>query len=371
MMNSHKKLTTILLVALTTAIFATNANSVEEKVLNVYNWVDYIGADTIANFEKETGIKVNYQTYEDNETLDEELRSKKTSYDVVVPSSDWAESQIKSGLLMKLDKAKLTNFKNLDPSFSETLKNADPNNAYLAGYLLGYTTIGLDVTKVVKLLGKTPVPKNLWDLVFNPIYTKKLKSCGIVFLDSPTDIMPIALSYIGKQPYSEIPADYAAATAMLKKVRSDIKEFSASEQAEKLAAGSACIIIGWGGDFYRARSISKAKGTNLNIAPVFPEKGGLLFFDSMAVPTNAKHPDNAHKFINYILRAQVHAAITNDTKYANPNLASKKFIDVAMINDRALMLTKDDYSRLSAPKAVNDNIRAVREEAFESFKASK
>jgi putrescine transport system substrate-binding protein len=372
MMNNYKKLAkTLLAIAFSGALFSTSANAVEEKVLNVYNWVDYIGENTIANFEKETGIKVNYQTYEENETLDKSLRIKKDAYDVVVPSTDWSGSQINSGLLMRLDKSKIPNFKNLDPSFIEKIKDADPSNAYLAGYLWGYTTIGLNVTEVVKRLGSVPVPKNLWELVFNPDYTKKLKSCGIIFLDSPSDVMPIALAYIGKPAYSENPADYAAAAAMLNKVRSDIKEFSGSEQAEKLASRKACVMVGWGADFYRARSISKAKGSNLNIAPVFPEKGGLLFFDTMAIPANAKHPDNAHKFINYILRAEVHASLTNETKYANPNLASKMFIDIAMVNDRALMISKQDFNRLTSPKGVSDKIKAVREEAFESVKSNK
>ena len=371
-MKYHKTTTaTLFAVMFSTLTFLNHANAAEEKVINVYNWVDYIGEDTIAGFEKETGIKVNYQTYEDNETLDEALRSKKTAYDVVVPSTDWAKSQIEDGLLMRLDKNKLSNFTNLDADFLGKIKDADPNNNYLAGYLWGYTTIGLNVGKVVKLLGNTPVPKNLWDLVFNPTYTKKLKSCGITYLDSATDIMPIALHYVGKPAYSENAADYTLALNMLKKVRSDIKEFATEEHAEKLAGESACIYIGWGGDFYRARKISKKSGKALNIAPVFPESGGLLFFDNMAIPANAKHPDNAHKFINYILKAEVQAKITVDTQYANPNSAATKFIDVAMRNDRALMLTKSDFSRLTSPKAVNEKTRALRAEIFERFKAGK
>jgi putrescine transport system substrate-binding protein len=371
-MNRYTKIgTTLLAIAFSIAIFATSANAAEEKVLNVYNWTDYIAPDTIADFEKETGIKVRYDTYEDNGTLDEMLRSKKSDYDVIVPSSDWAKSQIDSDLLQKLDKTKIPNFKNLDANFLEKFKNTDPNSAYLAGYLWGYTTLGLNVDKVMKALGNTPLPKNLWELVFNPKYTKKLKSCGITYLDSATDIMPIALAYVGKPSYSNNAADYALATDMLKKVRPDIKHFASSGQAEKLAEDTVCIAIGWGGDFYRARKISKEKGTNLNIAPVFPEKGGLLFSDSMAIPNSAKHPDNAHKFINYILRPEVHAKITEATKYANPNKASMKFIDLAMINDRSLFLVGKDFSRLIAPEAVDGNIKNIREAAFEKFKAVK
>lgn len=371
-MNCYRKLgVSLLSIVLSCVLFSANATASEEKVLNVYNWVDYVGEDTIAGFEKETGIKVNYQTYEDNETLDAALRSKKAAYDVVMPSSDWAQAQIDSGLLLKLDKSKIPNYKNLDANFLEKFKKTDPNNAYLAGYLWGYTTLGINVEKVMQALGKTPLPKNLWELVFNPVYTKKLKTCGITMLDSPNDIMPIALHYVGKAPYSNNAADYVAAAEMLKKVRPDIRYLESGGQAEKFADASICVAIGWGGDFYRARKISKEKGTNYNIAPVFPEKGGLLFLDSMAIPKDAKHPDNAHKFINYILKPDVHAKLTFDTKFANPNKASMKFMDIAMANDRSLHLVGSDFNRLIAPEALNASIKTSRAATFESFKAAK
>ena len=370
-MNFKKPCSILLAIAFSSLVITTGAIAAEEKVLNVYNWVDYIGVDTIANFEKETGIKVNYQTYEDNETLDAALRDKKANYDVVMPSSDWAKSQIDSGLLQKLNKSKITNFNNLDAQFLDKFKKTDPDSAYLAGYLWGYTTLGVNVEKVMKALGNTPLPSNLWDLVFNPSYTKKLKSCGIILLDSATDIMPIALHYVDKPSYSSNPLDYTVANNMLKKVRPDIKEFTSLGQAEKLADGSVCVAVGYGGDFYRGRKISKEKGTNLNIAPVFPEKGGLLFLDSMAIPKNAKHPENAHTFINYILRPEVHAKITVDTKYANPNKVSTKFVDLGMTRDRALYLVGSDFNRLIAPEPVSNSVKATREAAFEQFKTNK
>lgn len=371
-MNTFKNSTSIFVMAFVGFFgFITASVAAEDKVLNVYNWTDYIAPDTIAGFEKETGIKVRYDTYEDNETLDDLLRSKKYSVDVILPSSDWAKSQINSGLLLKLDKSKIPNLTNLDTVFLEKFKNTDPNNDYLAGYLWGYTTLGLNVDRVMKALGKTPLPKNLWDLVFNPVYTSKLKSCGITFLDSANDIMPIALHYIGKPAYSNNAGDYTAAANMLKKVRPDIQYFASSGQAEKLAADSVCVAIGWGGDFYRARKIAKEKGSNQNIAPVFPERGAILFLDSLAVAKNAKHPDNAHKFINYILRPEVHAKITEATKFANPNKASYKLINVAMTNDRSLFLAGKDFDRLIAPEAVENNIKIARQKAFENFKAGK
>lgn len=371
-MKNKNSLVIALLGALLSMSFAgISVAKEQEKVLNVYNWIDYIAPETIKNFEKETGIQVRYDTYDGNEVLDEKLRSKKSGYDIVVPSSDWAKAQINSGLLQKLDKSKIPNFKNLDPDVLVKLNKADPGNAYLAGWLWGYTTIGLDVDKVIQALGKTPMPKNLWELVFNPTYTTKLKSCGIMYLDSPTDIMPIALNYIGKPAFSNNPADYAAATAMLKKVRADIKTITSEGQAEKLGDQSICVAIGWGGDFYRARSEAIKKGNGLNIAPVFPEKGALLFLDSMAIPKDAKHPNNAHQYINYILRPEVHAGITNATKYANPNKASTPLVNGEMRNDRSLFLAPEDFSRLTAPETLDGNLINVRAEAFEKFKAAK
>ncbi|MEQ1488838.1 MAG: extracellular solute-binding protein, partial [Methylotenera sp.] len=341
----------------------------EEKVLNVYNWVDYIAPDTIANFEKETGIKVRYDTYEDNETLDEKLRSKKSGYDVVMPSSDWAKSQIDGGLLQKLDKNKLPNFNNLDPEILVKMKNSDPNNAYLVGWAWGYTTIGVDVDKVIKALGKTPMPQNFWELVFNPIYTAKLKSCGIMYLDSSADIMPIALNYLGKPAYSNNAADYAAVGDMLKKVRPDIKTITSVAQAENMTDKSTCVAIGYGGEFYRARTIANKKGGGQNIAPIFPKTGSLLFMDSMAIPAGAKHPNNAHLFINYILRPQVQADISNASKYATPNKAAKPLIDESMKNDRSIFLAPEDFSRLTAPKTLDSKMAKIRADTFEKFKA--
>lgn len=369
-MMNKKAVTSVLLSILINISCISIAHAVveEEKVLNVYNWVDYIAPDTVSNFEKETGIKVHYDTYEDNETLNAKLLEKNHGYDVVMPSSDWAKSQIDSGLLSPLDKGKLPNLKNIDPNFLDKIKKSDPNHAYLVPYLWGYTTIGVNVGKVVKALGKTPVPKNVWELVFNPIYTSKLKSCGIVFLDSASDIMPLALYYMGKPAYSSNVADYSDASVMLKKIRPDIKQFSSAGQSDQLLDQSICVAIGWGGDFYRARSVSKQKDDGQNIAPVIPEVGALFFMDSMAIPKGAKHPNNAHQFINYILKAKVHAEITNSTKYANPNKASLEFVDAAMANDRSLFLRGSDFNRLIAPQTLDNNVVESRERYFEKFK---
>ena len=187
----------------------------EEKVLNVYNWSDYIADDTIKNFEKETGIKVRYDNFDNNEILHAKLVAGKTGYDVVVPSSYWAKIQADGGLLTKLDKSKLPNYKNLDPALLEQLGKLDPGNQYQVNWLWGFTTVGINVDKVKAALGGTPMPDNVWDLVFKPEYISKLKSCGVSFLDSATEVVPAALHYLGKPAYSRNQADNAGVTPLL------------------------------------------------------------------------------------------------------------------------------------------------------------
>ena len=215
----------------------------EEKVLNIYNWSDYIAPDTIANFEKETGIKVQYDVFDSNEILHAKLIAKNTGYDIVVPSSNWAKIQIEGGLYQKLDKTKLPNMKNLDPGIVEKLSKLDPGNEHLIDWMWSYNTVGINVDKVRAALGETPMPDNAWDLVFNPTYTNKLKSCGITFLDTPADVFQAALHYLGKPVYTGTPEDYKAAFDMLMKVRPDIKKFNSGGQIDDLASGNTLSLI--------------------------------------------------------------------------------------------------------------------------------
>ncbi len=231
---------------------AAPANT-EEKVLNVYNWPDYIAKDMLANFEKETSIKVNYQTFETNEALHAKLVAGNTGYDIVVPGAVFAKPQIDGGLFMKLDKTQIPNYGNLDPALMGKLDTIDPGNAYLIPWGWSFTTVGINKAKVTKALGNTPMPDNAWELVFNPVYTAKLKSCGIAFLDSPTEVLPPAMHYLGKNAYSNDPADHKAAGEMLAKVRPHIRMFS-STMIDDLAGGKACVALGWAGDINIARA---------------------------------------------------------------------------------------------------------------------
>ncbi len=288
----------------------------EEKILNIYNWSDYIADDTVVNFEKETGIKVRYDVFDSNEILHAKLVAGKTGYDVVVPSSYWAKIQADGGLLMKLDKSKLPNLKNMDPDIQAQLAVLDPGNQYLVNWLWGFTTVGINVDKVKAALGGMPMPANAWDLVFKPEYMSKLKSCGVSYLDSPTDIIPAALHYLGKPAFSKNQADYAGVGPLLKSIRPYVTLFSSSGYINDMASGSVCLALGWSGDINIAKQRAIEGKTGQNIQALIPDSGGVLFFDTMAIPADAPHPGNALKWINYIMRPEVDASLTNKVFYA-------------------------------------------------------
>lgn len=340
----------------------------EEKVLNIYNWSDYIAEDTIRNFEKETGIKVRYDNFDNNEIVHAKLVAGKTGYDIVVPSSNWAKLQADGGLLRKLDKSQLPNYKNLDPSVQAALAKLDPGNEYMVDWLWGYTTVGINVDKVKAALGSTPMPDNAWDLVFKPEYISKLKSCGVSFLDSASEVLPAALHYLGKPAYSKVPSDYAAAAQVLKSVRPHITLFSSSGYINDMANGSICLALGWSGDINIARQRAIDGKTGQKIEALIPKTGGVLFFDVMVIPADAPRPGNAHKFINYILRPEVHASLTNKVFYANPNAESRKFVKPEVANNPTVFLSPSDMARMVPPDSLNNDLRRLMTRTFTSFK---
>ena len=356
--------------ALAATLLATGAARAqeEEKILNIYNWSDYIADDTIANFTKETGIKVRYDVFDSNEILHAKLVAGKTGYDIVVPSSYWAKIQADGGLLRKLDKAQLPNLKNLDPAIQAQLASLDPGNQFLVDWLWGYVTVGINTDKVKAALGGMPMPENAWDLVFKPEYISKLKSCGVSFLDSPTDIIPAALHYLGKPAFSRNQADYAGVAPLLKAVRPSVTLFSSSGYINDMASGSICVALGWSGDINIAKQRAIDGKTGQKIEALIPATGGVLFFDTMAIPTDAPHPGNAHKFINYILRPEVHASITNKVFYANPNKESRKFVKPEVANNPTVFVGDDDMKKMANPDALSNDIRRTMTRLYTSFK---
>jgi len=343
----------------------------EEKVLNIYNWPDYIPEGMTAEFEKETGIKVNYDTFETNEALHAKLVAGNTGYDIVVPGSVFAKPQIAGGMFQPLDKAKIKNLANLDPAIMATLaRNTDPDNKHLVPWAWGFTTVGINKTKVTKALGKLPMPENAWDLVFKPEYTSKLKSCGIAYLDSPTEIIPVALHYIGKDAYSNDPADYKAATEMLAKVRKDVRIFS-STMIDDIAGGKACVAIGWSGDINIAAGRAKENKSKDEIEALLPSTGALIFFDTIAVTKDAKHPNNAMAFIDFYLRPENAVRMANEMTYNTGNLAARDKVNPEIGNNGTIFVASDYLAKMIAPSSFTNEAREAMATAYNAFKKGK
>jgi putrescine transport system substrate-binding protein len=294
----------------------------------------------------------------------------KTGYDIVVPSAHFAKTQIQAGLYQSLDRKLLSNWGNLDPALLDKLKGIDPGNEHLVTWLWGYVTVGINIGKVRAALGPAPLPANPWDLIFKPEYAGKLKGCGINLLDSASEVMPVAMIYAGKDPYSRTAADYEAAKVLLTAARPNITRFSSSGYINDLAAGQLCVVMGYSGDINIARQRAIETKSGQDIAALIPATGATLFFDTMAIPKDAKNVKNAHLFINYILRPEVHASLSNKVFYANPNTASKKFVTKSVADNATIFLSAADIQKITAPDAVPQDIRRVQTRIFTSFKAN-
>jgi putrescine transport system substrate-binding protein len=349
---------------------APEAAPAEEKVLNIYNWPDYIPEGMIAAFEKETGIKVNYDTFETNEALHAKLVAGNTGYDIVVPGTTFAKPQIEGGFYQALDKSKIPNYANLDESVMAVLTKADPGNQHLVPWAWSFTTVGINKTKVEKALGGMAMPENAWDLVFKPEYTSKLKSCGIAYLDSPTEIIPVALHYIGKDAYSNDPADYKAATDMLAKVRKDVRLFS-STMIDDIAGGKACVAIGWAGDINIAAQRAVENKSKDVIEALLPSTGALSFFDTMAVTKDAKHPNNAHAFINFFLKPENGAAMGNEMSYNAGNKAALPLVAPEMAANKTIFVEAAYMPKMIQPSSWSNEAREAMATAYNGFKKGK
>ena len=349
---------------------AAVAVNTEARVLNIYNWPDYVPEGLIEAFEKETGIKVNYDTFETNEVLNAKLVAGNSGYDIVVPGTAFSPAQTEAGLFQPLDKAKLANYKNLDPAIMGALVKADPDNKHLVPWAWGFTTVGINKTKVEKALKGMAMPENAWDLVFKPEYTSKLKSCGIAYLDAPTEIIPVALHYVGKDAYSNNPADYKLATDMLAKVRKDIRFFS-STMIDDIAGGKACVAIGWSGDINIAAGRAKENNSKDVIEALLPASGALIFFDTMAITKDAKHPGNAHTFIDFYLRAENGAQVSNEMSYPTGNKAAMEKINPETAGNKTIFVDADFAAKFIQPGKFTNESREAMATAYNAFKAGK
>ena len=342
------------------------------RVLNINNWADYIGPDVIKNFEKETGIKVRYDaTIESNETLHAKLVAGKTGYDIVVPGAHFAAKQIKGNLFLPLDRNQIPNWKNLDPAILEKLAQSDPGNRHLVNWMWGFVTVGINEEKVKAALGSTPMPANPLDLVFKPEYASKLKSCGIHVLDSASEVVPVAMLYAGKDGFSTNAKDYDAARQVLAAARPNVTRIFSPGPINDLAAGKLCVSLGYSGDFNIANQRAKEAKQPFTIKPLIPPRGATMFLDSMAIPKDAKNVAEAHAFINYILRPEVHAALTNTVFYGNPNSASKAHVKPELANNPTIFPPAAEIAKMAVMRDLPNDVRRVSTRVFTDFKAGK
>lgn len=311
----------------------------EEKVLFVYNWADYIGQTTIADFEAKTGIKVTYDTYDSNEVLETKLLTGRTGYDVVVPTGNFLERLVKAGVFLKLDKSMLPNLSYMDLEIVQRVADHDPGNEHSINYMWGTTGIGYNPRMVEKALGADRIDS--WDAVFDPAVAAKLAKCGISMLDSPEDVFDAARIYLGRDPNSEKAEDLAAAEELLKKVRPYVRYFHSSQHVNDLASGEICVSLSWSGLILQARSRGAAAATPVEVAYVIPKEGTTIWFDLVAIPADAPHPGNAHAFLNFLMEPEVIADVSNEIGYANGNVASLPFISDALRNDPGVYPTEE------------------------------
>ena len=320
------------------------AAAAEEKIVVIYNWSDYIGETTTADFEAKTGIKVTYDVMDSNEVLETKLLAGRTGYDVVVPTAPFLERQIKTGVYRKLDKAKLPNLANMDPEIMKRTALHDPGNEHSINYLWGTIGLGYNVDMVRKALGTGTIDS--WSAIFEPKNAAKLARCGIAILDAPTDVFGSVAIYKGLDPNSERPEDLKVVEETLTRIRPHVKYFHSSSYINDLAAGEICVALGWSGDVLQARDRGAAAATPVKIAYAIPKEGAINYFDMLAIPADAPHPDNAHAFLNFLLEPAVIAKVSDKVRFANGNAAALPLMDEAMRNDPNVYPSEEVRARL-------------------------
>jgi putrescine transport system substrate-binding protein len=334
-----------------------DAAAPEEKVLHVYNWVDYIGPTTIADFEARTRIKVSYDTYDSNEILETKMLTGRSGYDVVFPSGVPLARQIGAGAIGRLDKSKLPNLAYMDPFAMERVAHNDPGNEHAIPWMWGTAGLGYNPAMVAKVLGTDRLDS--WDAVFDPAIAAKLAKCGIAFMDVPEDNFMIARIHLGLDPNSQDIGDLAAAEALLKQARPYIRYFNTSQLVNDLASGEICVAVNWNGYIIQARDRGAAADTPVEIAYVIPKEGSYIWFDVAAIPADAPHPDNAHAFLDFLMEPEVIAQVSNRIGYANGNLASVPLLDARVRDDPAVY--PPDEIRLKLPPDTAESPSYIRE----------
>jgi putrescine transport system substrate-binding protein len=359
----------LLLLTAVGAGAAGKASAAEEKRLFIYNWTDFIGRNTIAEFEKQTGIKVTYDVYDSEETMDARLLAGSSGYDVVIASTEYFGREIKAGVYIPLDKSKLPNWKNLDPRILAIQTAHDPGNTHSAPYMHAINGFAYNVDMIKARMPNAPVDS--LDMIFKPEIVSKFADCGVTFLDSAADTLMLALQYLGLDPNSTKPEDYKAAENLLLKVRPYVRSFDSAEYLNALANKEICVAMSWSSDYALSRARARAVGVNVNLAFTVPKEGANQNFTSLLIPEGAPHPDAAYQFINFILRPDIIAEITNEIFYGNDNLASRSLVNPIILNDPTLYPTPAIEARLFRSVEASAAAERVRTRTWTRVKTAK
>ncbi|SET19814.1 extracellular solute-binding protein [Thorsellia anophelis] len=328
-----------------TSFISTSMFANEQRVLNIYNWSDFIAPNTIADFEKQSGIKVTYDRFDSNEVLESKLMAGNTGFDLVIPSSNFLARQLEMGIYQPLDKSQIPNWDNFDPQLLSLVSQHDPDNKYAFPYLWSTTGIGYNVEQVKTVLGED-APLNSWDMVFNIDNAKKLSECGMVWVNDPTEIIASALHYLGHDPNTTDIKAYEEAKNLLISLRPYVRYIHSSTFINDLANGDICAVIGWGGDVLQAGRRAKEANNNVEINYFVPKEGAVAFFDVFAIPKDAKNVKEAHEFLNYIADPEVIANIANFVYYANPNLNATPYLSDSLKTHQGINLSDEVRANL-------------------------
>ena len=357
-----------LAVALLAAGCGGSEPAAHERVLSIYNWADYIGKATIADFEKETGIKVDYDTFDSDHTLEAKMLAGGSDYDVVSTTTNFFSRQIKAGAYRKLDRSRLTGWDNLDPRTLALMAASDPGNAYAVPYLHAINGFAYNAPMIRARMPDAPVDS--LDLIFKPEYIRRFADCGVTFLDSAEDVLQLALSYLHRDPNSVRAEDFAAAEQLLLAVRPWIRTFDSAEYMSGLANQELCIAMSWSSDYAVAKARAKEAGLDLQLAFTVPKEGANATYNGWLIPIDAPHPAEAHEFLNFMLRPEVIAAVTNDTHYGNDNVAASRYVDPQILGDPALYPTPEMMQRLYLTSEVSAATERLRTRIWTRIKTA-
>lgn len=356
----------LLAAALCGLTLAGNAQAADRE-LKVYNWFDYITPETLTKFKQDSGIKLTYDIFDTNEALEAKLLTGNSGYDLVVPSNVFLAKQVEAGVFQKLDRSKLPNWQHLDPQLMKLIEANDPGNQYAVPYMYGTVLIGFNPDKVKAALGDN-APVDSWDLIFKEENIAKLKDCGVALLDSPSEILPLALHYLGLPPNSTEPGDYAKAEQLLSKIRPHVRYFHSSKYMSDIANGEICVAVGYSGSFSQAANNAKQANNGVTVDMRLPKEGAPIWFDMMAIPKDAKNIDEAHAFINYLLQPQVIAPISDFVGYPNPNKDATALVAESIRTNPNLYPTAEAMQKLYTLEPLPRAAERARTRAWSKIK---